>query len=858
MKNKLSSLLRIYDKLLKDNNGQTRESIEILEAIEQLLTESNEDESAYSYQQKVCDACVEVYGADSIETKRANYYCRELMIRTSPVHERVRLCREYWRDAIEEYGGNSYLVKIIAPLYLMCCSDANEIEELKIVCSEVVTYFKDNDDIDSRQLVALCSSFDCISGEKSGSIAELSKAVERADAVLGENSLMSLHFLSEIGRIYRKNNEHRKALEIFCSLYRISIKKYGKYCKDTIVFQKEYALSLALSGEYKKALSNVKKLEKAIEKCPDKNICPDVYDCYMYIYMGLGKKELSEKYANMSVKYNQKSLGNDDLTTAKARFVSAAKAFSENPANRSAFSQMTDYLSIKERWLNNMFLLSSDIIREKNFNTLNSGEYDIFLGLAVGNIEYLNGNDIQSLWEVVCNYKSLVGDCELLHSAVSRSPSFAQKENELREKIKSGNATDIADVQRQLLDIMKERDFTGYVNSVHVSEIQRSLKDGEVMLDYYCVHYSDLQIYVCLTVTSEKTEMIPLGTIDGINALTEEILFTACKKSENASPLIREMMELLHLDITEPQRIIVCPDGELYRFPFDILFPDCEIVYVTCAKDIVRTSKSTNNGKTPIKDVCIFADPIFNRYEEQNTFNPDDEQARSENLARLPGTYVEANIISHVFGGSVKQFVGENASRETFLEYYDADILHIGTHASSSGGGIIYLTGADETDSEGQAFIANCSVTSRDIAKLNMAKTKLAVLSACRTGIGEYRDYLGVRGLRRAFQLAGAESVISALWNISDIATSVFMYLFYSKYNECSDSIKSLSYAKDRMKTATVEEIKEEIYPEISPMLLCSGDMESYRAFRDMIQYGVETEIPFSSPYYWAAFTLYK
>ncbi|MDO4801812.1 MAG: CHAT domain-containing protein [Prevotellaceae bacterium] len=751
----------------------------------------------------------------------------------------------------------------------MCCGDANEIEELGIVCSEIVRYFGTDDDDDSRQLVALCSDFEVLCGEKSLNVDELSKAALRMEELFGKDSLMSLRIQNEIGYVYKKNREFDKATELCRRLYLVSSAKYGRYSYDTIVFQKNYVMNLALSGKYRKALSEAKILEKAVEKCPEKNRCPDINECFLYIYMGLGKKKLAEQYGNKSFEYNRDALGEDDLTTAKGKFILAAKGFSENHDIHNAFLEMMNYMTIKEQWLCNLFLLSSDITREKAFDIQNRGEYDLCLGLALSDIEHLSKEELISLWETACNYKSLIGDCELLHGVISRNPAFLQKERELKERAKSGNAEDITDIRREILDMTHSYDFSGYVNSVHVADIQSTLKHGELLLDYYCVHFSDLQVYACFAVTSDEFKLFPVASIDEIESLVDGITEAVCNEKDSGSlrkvddvsdlkqstarAIIQKMKEKLRLDVGSPKRLIVCPDGELYRLPFDVLSDDCEVVYVTNAKDIVRGRNSAGN-ESMIKDVYVFADPLFHQNNEQaHTFSDEQSEERSESLSRLPGTYVEANIISRIFAGKVRRFVHENASRKSLLENSNADILHIGSHATGTDGGIIYLSGADDADTEEPGF-----VTSRDIAKLDMSKTKLAVLSACQTGIGEYRNYLGVRGLRRSFQLAGADNVVSTMWSISDLATAIFMYAFYSKYNECADSITALYFAKKYMKTATVEKIKAEIYPEISDILLKSGNTETYRELRDMIGLGDEADIPFASPYYWAAFSLYK
>jgi CHAT domain-containing protein len=54
-------------------------------------------------------------------------------------------------------------------------------------------------------------------------------------------------------------------------------------------------------------------------------------------------------------------------------------------------------------------------------------------------------------------------------------------------------------------------------------------------------------------------------------------------------------------------------------------------------------------------------------------------------------------------------------------------------------------------------------------------------LSACDTGVGEVRNGEGVYGLRRAFVLAGAETVVMSLWPVSDHIARETMVSYYTR-----------------------------------------------------------------------------
>jgi CHAT domain-containing protein len=113
-----------------------------------------------------------------------------------------------------------------------------------------------------------------------------------------------------------------------------------------------------------------------------------------------------------------------------------------------------------------------------------------------------------------------------------------------------------------------------------------------------------------------------------------------------------------------------------------------------------------------------------------------------------------------------------------------------------------------------------------DHLKLN---ADLVVLSACVTAFGPERGGEGLISLSRAFQIAGARTVMASLWAVNDASTSGLMIRFYQHLLAGESKDQALQAAQLELIRGPVMVENEE------------GEM---------------VEKDFSAPYHWAAFQL--
>ncbi|NEQ32975.1 MAG: CHAT domain-containing protein, partial [Leptolyngbya sp. SIO4C5] len=223
------------------------------------------------------------------------------------------------------------------------------------------------------------------------------------------------------------------------------------------------------------------------------------------------------------------------------------------------------------------------------------------------------------------------------------------------------------------------------------------------------------------------------------------------------------------------------------------------------------------------EDIANHPENIINRSLSEVERSEAERNRRSSELSQfqfgdLPGTAAEAAAIAPLLG--VTPLTGDRATENLLKQIDSPQILHVATHgffladlpevaptdfstilgldlrtpaniglvphaetAARPTGPVenpllrsgLALAGANRRESGDEDGI----LTALEAASLDLYGTQLVVLSACETGLGDVANGEGVYGLRRSLGIAGAESQMISLWQVSDRATESLMVNYY-------------------------------------------------------------------------------
>ncbi|SFM14656.1 CHAT domain-containing protein [Variovorax sp. OV329] len=189
----------------------------------------------------------------------------------------------------------------------------------------------------------------------------------------------------------------------------------------------------------------------------------------------------------------------------------------------------------------------------------------------------------------------------------------------------------------------------------------------------------------------------------------------------------------------------------------------------------------------------------------------------------LPGTRDEVAALARLLGDAswqVTTLEGAHASERRLKAVRHPRVLHVASHGffERRGTGTIALedpmlrsglalAGANTHGGPGEAGADEDGVlTALEASALDLRGTELVVLSACETGLGQIYQGEGVFGLRRAFEQAGAQSVMMSMWKVPDEQTRSLMTLFYGKWLAGVDKHQALRDAQLELRRQVIRD----------------------------------------------------
>jgi CHAT domain-containing protein len=144
-------------------------------------------------------------------------------------------------------------------------------------------------------------------------------------------------------------------------------------------------------------------------------------------------------------------------------------------------------------------------------------------------------------------------------------------------------------------------------------------------------------------------------------------------------------------------------------------------------------------------------------------------------------------------------------------------------------------------------------LTAEDVSGMHLLGTELVVLSACDTGLGAVQIGEGVMGLRRAFVLAGAQTLVMSLWHVHDIATAILMEQLYRNLLQGQGRAEALLCAQTTLRQMTVRQLRKDWLSSAMILQLAGGDPKVALKLRKRAVQS-DDHCPFSKPYYWGGF----
>jgi len=373
-------------------------------------------------------------------------------------------------------------------------------------------------------------------------------------------------------------------------------------------------------------------------------------------------------------------------------------------------------------------------------------------------------------------------------------------------------STDNSTARRHLLDLIfstEQQLSTGLrmddapLTPVPLGELQRDLHASELLLEYVL---ADPHSYV-LAVTRNSVRRY---TLPSKSVLEQEASQYRSELMQNKTDLALAQRLFDGLlgrvqEFKEKRALIVIPDGKLHLLPLSALVENGQYILSSHLVTVVPSGTVLEElrhraGQGIRDDRSYLGVAAWTSSASPTTLLATIHRAISgperREMVVLPESRYEVQTIAADLPRPRTILLGSQATETNFkrLPLNQYNVIHLALHGYAD---------PEFPDRSALVFapekppIDDGLLQVREIRRLHL-NADLVTLSACDTGIGQVGEE-GVADIVNAFIQAGAQSVVSALWELDDHATAHLMTIYYAHLGHHEEKAEALRQAQLEM-----------------------------------------------------------
>jgi len=356
---------------------------------------------------------------------------------------------------------------------------------------------------------------------------------------------------------------------------------------------------------------------------------------------------------------------------------------------------------------------------------------------------------------------------------------------------------------------MVKQDYPSYYEMRYAAifkrlpQLQTALPPNTTLVRYL---FADSLLYALVADSTHKS-LIRLP----VTRLTSKI--SSLLAAEKTEQLQTAQLFELYLELWQPlapairtEEIIIVPDEILFNLSFELLTPKLVNRFSDLAKNSLLAKHTISyhyslfsigekQALTAASNYIAFA-PVFNdELKDQYIASVKDSvQLDQQYLTLLPqhATGQLVKSLSGSLGGDL--YLNQQSTKPAFRKHADqSKIIHIGTHAeynnlSPERSRLLFAKNTAQSNDTNALYlkdIYNCTI-----------RSELMILTACESGKPGHQDGEGMISLAHAFNYAGSQSILTALWKIDEQSSNMITGLFVKNLREGMPANAALRMAK--------------------------------------------------------------